>query len=262
MYFLWFTFFTEMVGIPKRWKPRIYSSHHQAVEKLGKGMVVTALSPDGTKLAFAGVKEGDSLVSVFTVPVGGGKPSRLVTDSMNTLQPCWSPDGNWVAFTRSGFSDVHSDWMTCLCVVPAEGGEIRQLVVSSDRDSSRYIDAQMAWSPDGKYIAYPSFHRDHSDSLYGISVISLEGGETERVVELEPGYISWSVSWSPDGSKLAYCSYTRHSESDGNILILPLDTRTPVKLRTGLNLENVWMVDWSPDGEKIAFTCHWPSEKD
>jgi putative glutamine amidotransferase len=40
-------FFTEMVGISKRWKPRIYSSHHQAVEKLGKGMIVTALSPDG-----------------------------------------------------------------------------------------------------------------------------------------------------------------------------------------------------------------------
>ena len=40
-------FFGEVVKVPKRWEPRIYSSHHQAAEKLGKGMKVTALSPDG-----------------------------------------------------------------------------------------------------------------------------------------------------------------------------------------------------------------------
>lgn len=40
-------FFSKIVDVPKRGEPRIYSSHHQATEKLGKGMVVTALSPDG-----------------------------------------------------------------------------------------------------------------------------------------------------------------------------------------------------------------------
>lgn len=40
-------FFTKAVGISSRWEPRIYSSHHQAVEKLGKGMEITAYSPDG-----------------------------------------------------------------------------------------------------------------------------------------------------------------------------------------------------------------------
>lgn len=40
-------FFTKAIDVPQRWQPRIYSSHHQAAEKLGKGMVVTALSPDG-----------------------------------------------------------------------------------------------------------------------------------------------------------------------------------------------------------------------
>ena len=40
-------FFGNDVNVPKRWEPRIYSSHHQAAEKLGKGMEVTAVSPDG-----------------------------------------------------------------------------------------------------------------------------------------------------------------------------------------------------------------------
>ena len=40
-------FFGDIVKVPKRWNPRVYSSHHQAVERLGKGMEVTAVSPDG-----------------------------------------------------------------------------------------------------------------------------------------------------------------------------------------------------------------------
>jgi putative glutamine amidotransferase len=31
-------FFGDIVNVPKRWSPRVYSSHHQAAEKLGKGM--------------------------------------------------------------------------------------------------------------------------------------------------------------------------------------------------------------------------------
>lgn len=40
-------FFGNVVKVPKRWEPRVYSSHHQAAEKLGKDLVVTAVSPDG-----------------------------------------------------------------------------------------------------------------------------------------------------------------------------------------------------------------------
>lgn len=40
-------FFGKAVNVSKDFHPRIYSSHHQAVEKTGKGLEVTALSPDG-----------------------------------------------------------------------------------------------------------------------------------------------------------------------------------------------------------------------
>jgi len=40
-------FFGDIVKIPKRWQPRVCSSHHQAADKLGKGLEITALSPDG-----------------------------------------------------------------------------------------------------------------------------------------------------------------------------------------------------------------------
>lgn len=41
------TFFGVTVDVSKKFEPRIYSSHHQAAEKIGKGLEVTALSPDG-----------------------------------------------------------------------------------------------------------------------------------------------------------------------------------------------------------------------
>ncbi len=40
-------FFGKAVNVSKRGEPRVYSSHHQAAEKLGLGLEVTALSPDG-----------------------------------------------------------------------------------------------------------------------------------------------------------------------------------------------------------------------
>lgn len=40
-------FFGETIKLPKHMEPRIVSSHHQAAEKLGFGMEVAAVSPDG-----------------------------------------------------------------------------------------------------------------------------------------------------------------------------------------------------------------------
>lgn len=40
-------FFGHKVDVSKRMEPRIFSSHHQAADKIGKGLEVTCLSPDG-----------------------------------------------------------------------------------------------------------------------------------------------------------------------------------------------------------------------
>ncbi len=40
-------FFSKTVRISKKIRPLVYSSHHQAAEKIGKGLEITALSPDG-----------------------------------------------------------------------------------------------------------------------------------------------------------------------------------------------------------------------
>src|SRR5690242_7276792 len=78
-----------------------------------------ALSPDGKKIAF--VWRGD----IWTAESSGGRAYPLTSHVDLDSYPVFSPDGKWIAFssTRSGNWDVY--------VVPATGGEARQLTFSS-----------------------------------------------------------------------------------------------------------------------------------
>ncbi len=205
------------------------------------------LSPDGTRLALSGIKEGDSILHIFSVPANGGEPKQVTFDSSEDWFPRWSPDGNWIAFSRD---DSDDDSESHLCVVPAGGGEVIELVAATD--SCGFSGGQADWSPDGKLVAYPSYH---NDSLKGISVMPFNGGAPELLVELEPGRASLYVRWSPDGKKLAYTSYGfEYGKLSADIWILSLDTRKPRKLQMiGYDLDAALRADWSPDGEKIVF---------
>src|ERR1700761_7694373 len=82
------------------------------------------------------------------------KPSAQVEPRSLTIEklymtrqigrPTWSPDGKSIAFI-SNMSGRNNIWL-----VPAEGGFPTQLTVSDQRQ------AGVAWSADGKWIAYQS----------------------------------------------------------------------------------------------------------
>jgi tricorn protease len=94
---------------------------------------------------------------------GGSNPSRLTAHVAADVNPRFSPDGKWIAFTsdRMGNNDV---W-----VVPVEGGEPQQLTFMTVDDSVQY------WTPDGKKIIFAS---NRSDRAWGspLYTVSLQGG--------------------------------------------------------------------------------------
>lgn len=143
------------------------------------------LSPDGATLAF--VYDGD----IWSVPSKGGFARRLTITEDNDGDPCFSPDGKWLAFRsrRYGHDDVF--------VMPAEGGVAKRLTFA---DSSDQPDC---WLPDSSGLIFSSYRRENSRDLW---IVRLEGGEPWPITGGGFGIHEYSASISPDGKHIAYCT--------------------------------------------------------
>ncbi|MGD2067065.1 MAG: amidohydrolase family protein [Gemmatimonadota bacterium] len=97
--------------------------------------VTVDVSPDGSTLVF------DVLGDLYTMPVGGGRATRITSGPAYDVQPRWSPDGSEIAFTsdRAGGDNL---W-----IADADGSDPRQV---SD-ESFRLVNGP-AWTPDGRYL--------------------------------------------------------------------------------------------------------------
>ena len=222
---------------------------HEAAFIGGEGIVESApgggndISPDGKKLVFSGGVRiyKDNITSyevdIYTMPAEGGEPIKITKSPGQDRFPCWSPDGKSIAFIRYSEPPKDKTFIMNICIVSAEGGEVRQITSESDKVFWSCID----WSPDGKLIAY--FSKDNN-----IKVIPAEGGEPRVIVHVDKLSNHAELAWSPDGKKFAYTC-------EGKIWVVAPDGGEPVEVKTGMSAE-ASKIGWSPDGEKIAFT-HW-----
>ena len=210
------------------------------------------VSPDGKTIVFSGQTKKDTSWhwQIWTLPVAGGKPKQLTQTPASVLNgfPRWSPDGKTIAYVRArdikaGFGEVN------IYTVPANGGDPKAL--TSDSDSVKF--SPMAWSPDGKLIAY--FSTDEEEFKAGIlKILSVNDGVSRVVAKVQMAHVNIELAWSPDSKRIAF-NYAPKSKSYGKaIRVISIDDGSIVDIETDLVDINMYHLDWSPNGDRFVFS--------
>jgi dipeptidyl aminopeptidase/acylaminoacyl peptidase len=137
-------------------------------------------SPDGSAIAFVSNRTEDpdrnENSDIYVIEARPGATMRQITDWKGSDDgPQWSPDGKWIAYTRSvSPEDYHMYDEPVLCVVAAAGGAPRLLGGKIDRRTFN-----PRWSKDGKTIV--ALVED--DRQEYVAAFSAADGKTTRLAD-------------------------------------------------------------------------------
>jgi Tol biopolymer transport system component len=199
----------------------------------GLGITSAALSPDGTKLAYA---KGGRFANVWRVPILDDREATWSDAEQLTVDQAFveftdvSADGKRLVVNsnRTGNPDL---W-----VLPASGGAMQPLTAGPEADW------RPVWSPDGGTIAFYSSRQGNRD----IYTMPSEGGPARQLTTNEGGDIM--PSWSPDGTEIAYVSIRA---GNYDVWVMSAEGENQRRLTEHAGMDN--MPAWSPDGQWIAY---------
>ncbi|HEX6048291.1 MAG TPA: amidohydrolase family protein [Gemmatimonadaceae bacterium] len=139
------------------------------------------LSPDGRTLVF------DLVGDVYTLPVSGGKATRVTDGLPFDAQPRWSPDGKHIVFVsdRDGSDDV---W-----IMDADGKNARQITRT---DRTQFVSPD--FTPDGKYIVV-SRNAVQYGTQYNLYLYHRDGGTGVRMTGVTASGAAGGAPPAPGG---------------------------------------------------------------
>ena len=203
-------------------------------------------SPDGTQIVFnAGTElgaDGHYDHHIYVLNADGSGLRQITEGEANDFDPAWSPDGEWIAFSRD----------CALWLVRPDGSEAHEVHGGTDE----YCVGGVAWSPDSQQIAFVDWYTP--DDIQEVRVIGRDGSDPHLATSFEQG-VDWRfVVWDRDGSRLA-CLYGSENWSEG--VAFDLDGSHPEFIPEG-HLPWHWLHDHWPqwyEGELLSGPDRWLS---
>lgn len=188
-----------------------------ALRRLTRFGVYTAegvVSPDGRKIVFTSLKNGD--LDIYVMNIDGTGMKQLTHQLGYDGGPWWSPDGKRIVYranhpTTPADVATYKDLLAQRLVRP---NKMDLWIMNADGSDQRQITHLGAasfgpsWTPDGRKIIFSSNH--HTDPKLGnfdLFLINPDGSGLEQVTTA-PTFDGFPM-FSPDGRKLVWAS-NRH----------------------------------------------------
>ena len=153
------------------------------------------VSPDGKEIAF------DLLGDIYTIPIGGGEAKAITSGIAWDMQPRYSPNGKWIAFTsdRGGGDNI---W-----IVNRDGSDPKQVT----KETFRLVN-QPYWTPDSEFIVVRKhftserslgagemwiYHRSGGEGLQMTKKRNDQKDSGEPAISPDGRYLYWSEDATP-----------------------------------------------------------------
>jgi dipeptidyl aminopeptidase/acylaminoacyl peptidase len=241
-------------------------------------------SPDGKTVAFISTRSGSP--QIYTIAVDGGEAVKVSDIEQGVSNLSWSPDGAYFAFTTDVKIDstiaerfprmakanvriydrIHvrhwDEWndelYMHLFIMPVQGGPAVDLMEGERFETplKPFGGAeQIAWSPDGKEIAYVSKKIDNyaTSTNSDVYIVDIAEKGTRNITRGLVGF-DRDPLYSPDGRWIAFHSMERDGhEADRNRLMLYDRTNGEIR-ELSQNLDQwVGSTVWAPDSKSLYF---------
>lgn len=203
------------------------SEHVQVTEPLPSASL-PRFSPDGKYLAFIGSRTADDHDQLYIIDRRGGEGRKVTHVEGDISDYAWSPDGKQVALVLSGapehepgdaakspkpivitrwrFKDDHTGYLTDvdhprIYILDIASGKLRAL--SPD---GRFDETRPAWSPDGRRLAYESYHgaEPETSGVTELYIEDLNAGSQPRQLAHYFTATHPSLAFTPDGRRLLH----------------------------------------------------------
>lgn len=132
-------------------------------------------SPDGTRIAFARVKN-QRQAAIFTIKVDGTDLRQVTPYKLDAASPDWSPDGTKIAF--NSYWDQHPGKSANIFVINPDGTGMKALT----RDKGGRVNSfRPSWAPDGRKLVIARAVPKGDQGRLDLYVINSDGSGLRRL---------------------------------------------------------------------------------